>query len=332
MRGMYPRLLLALVVIAACGGGKKPVKPAPRPRPVVSKPAPRAAPACIKGGDAMGAIGQATSTDGGAAFCVSDGSATECFQVDLASARYEKRKEPPTPQPAAINDAIKVETTATEVKVCKGDACKSISPKLPKGSDGQLVAAANESHAVVMVGNSEAGKGVAEVWDLGKNKKVSTIKYAKSDFKCGVPRMLGSTVYISASVCAGPAARATLYNVKGKRIGDVGGKEFGTFSEIAVQVEGNLWAFLEENGSVLALQDVANGKVHKTISLAALWAAEGTAPSKDAPPMGNPGESAMVRGAPGTLLVISGSPTPGNVAVIDVASGDVKIVRAPACK
>ena len=325
-------LVLAVAVAAGCGGGgKKPKKPTPATKPVATKPPPPP-PACIKAGDAMGAIGQAASTDGGAAFCVSDGSASECFGVDLASGKYEKLTAPPTAQSATVAESVKVETTATEVKVCKGDACKTVAPKLPKGDAGQLSAAANETHAVVMIGNGEAGKSVAEIWDLGKNKKTGVIKYAKADFKCGVAKMLGSTIFISASVCAGPAARATLYNVKGKRVGDVGGKEFGTYSEVAVQVEGNKWAFLEENGSMLALQDVATGKVTKTISLAALWAAEGTAPSKDAPPMGNPGESAMVRGAPGTLLVISGSPTPGNVAVVDVASGDVKVVRAPVCK
>ena len=48
--------------------------------------------------------------------------------------------------------------------------------------------------------------------------------------------------------------------------------------------------------------------------------------------MGNPGESALVRGGDNQLLVIAGSPSTGSVGVIDVASGEMKVVRAPTCK
>jgi hypothetical protein len=95
-----------------------------------------------------------------------------------------------------------------------------------------------------------------------------------------------------------------------------------------------VWAFLEENGSLVALQDVASGKVQKTVDLGPLWKPEGEDPKEkgDAPTMGNPGETSLVRGGAGKLLVISGGPTPGSVGVIDVASGEMKIVRAPLCK
>jgi hypothetical protein len=336
---MRAALASCLVAVVACGGGgdKKKVTPKPQPKPVAKKPPPPPPPPCIKGGDAMGAIGGATGSDAAAEFCVSDGSSNECFKVDIASGEYTKLDAPPTPQPAAVEaDDIKVETTPTEVKVCAGEDCKTLTPKVPKGADSQLVAVANKTHAVVMIGDTEAGKGVAELWDLGKSKKAATIKYAKTDFKCGVPKLLGSTVFISASVCAGPAARGTLYNLKGKKVADVGGKDFGTYSEVAVQVTGPLWAFLEENGSMIALQDVSTGKVGKTISLAPLWTgeapADGEKPDDAAPAMGNPGESALVRGGDNQLLVIAGGPSPGTVGVIDVGTGEMKVLRAPICK
>jgi hypothetical protein len=340
MRGMKVALAICLAALTACGGGDAKKKTTPKPPvKVAKKPPPPPPPACIKGGDAMGAIGGATGSNGGAEFCVSDGSSSECFKADLASGEYQKLDAPPAPQAASLEDSgVKVETTPTEVKVCAGEDCKTLAPKVGK-ADSQLVAVANATTAVVMVGNTESGKGVAEVWDVAKSKKVATIKYAKSDFKCGVPKLLGSTIYISASVCAGPAARAVLYSAKGKRIADVGGKEFGTYSEVAVQVKDNLWAFLEENGSMVALQDVATGKVQKTISLAPLWQGENDAAAGDdkkdgdsAPAMGNPGESALVRGGDNQLLVIAGSPSTGNVGVIDVASGEMKVTRAPVCK
>jgi len=332
-------LVACLVVVTACGGGeaKKPTLPKKVAKPVIKKPPPPP-PACIKGGDAMGAIGGATGSDAGVEFCVSDGSSNECFTADLASSKYDKLEAPPTPQSAMVDPGdVKVETTATEIKICKADDCKSVTPKVAK-PDNQLVAAANESIAVVMIGDAEAGKGVAEIWDVAKNKKKTTIKYAKADFKCGVPKLLGDTIYISASVCAGPAARGGLFNLKGKKFADVGGKEFGTYSEVAVQVKDNLWAFLEENGSMVAIQDVVTGKVAKTIALGPLWSPEAPpdveAADTDsmAPAMGNPGESSLVRGGDNQLIVIAGSPATGSLGVIDVNTGELRVVRAPTCK
>ena len=84
------------------------------------------------------------------------------------------------------------------------------------------------------------------MWDVAKKKTLATIKYAKGDYKCGSAAMLGDTVYISASVCAGPDARGALYTAKGKKLADVGGKDFGTYGTGGVQLDGSQWAFLEE--------------------------------------------------------------------------------------
>jgi hypothetical protein len=141
-----------------------------------------------------------------------------------------------------------------------------------------------------------------------------------------------------------------------------------------MQVEDNTWAFLEENGAAIALQDVKTGKLVKTIDVGAVWAQEvaqapadapaddsATPPSptagegeknakkpatkdagaqapadkgapENAPSMGNPGESVLVRGGDGKLVVITGGPAPGNVAIVDVDSGEAKILHAKACK
>ena len=75
-----------------------------------------------------------------------------------------------------------------------------------------------------------------------------------------------------------------------------------------------------------ALQDVAKGKVLKTIDVSALFEAEaGNAK------LGNPGESAIVRLGTGKVAVIGGPPATGSVAIVDLASGTVKVVHAPMC-
>jgi hypothetical protein len=320
--------------VAGCGGGGEAKKTTPKIVAVKKKPPPPAPkPVCIVAGDGVAEIGNASGGAGGAEFCVSSGNAdaSECFSVDLAGKKYERMTGVPTAQDAGLTPSpVRVETTPTEVTVCKGEDCKTLAPKVAR-PEGQLVAVANEQIAVVMLGDGEAGKNVAEVWDVAKAKKLTTIKYARGDFKCGVPKLLGSTIFISASVCAGPASAGTLYSAKGKKLGDAGGKGFGTYSEVVVQVKDDVWAFLEENAAVVVLQDVATGKVEKTIKLAALWTEEGEQPEGDALPMGNPGETALVRGGDGKVLVISGSPSPGHVGVIDVAAGTVDVIRAPRC-
>jgi hypothetical protein len=47
--------------------------------------------------------------------------------------------------------------------------------------------------------------------------------------------------------------------------------------------------------------------------------------------MGNPGESALLRIGPGKLAVIGGAPATGQVALVDVATGEVKVIKASVC-
>jgi len=366
MRGT--RITFVIVSLLAACGGKSPPPPTPPVAKAPPKPPPPPPPACVKAGEEQSAIGSAGADADHARFCVSDGTDTnQCFTVALADGKLEKAGAPEAPQSAALGDAhARVETTATEVKVCvTPDDCKTIKPSVPKNAQNPIDAAVNAQGtiAVVMLGDAEKGKGTAEVWDVAKNKKLSSIKYAKADFKCGHARVLGDTVFVSADVCSGPAAHAMLYTTKGKKLADVGGKEFGTYGTEPLQVKDDTWAFLEENGAAIAMQDVKTGKIAKTIDVGAVWAPEVAAepvaaapptagegekaakkpeaPAGDqpptagepaAPPMGNPGESVLVRGVEGKLVVITGGPSPGNVAVVDVESGEAKVFHARACQ
>jgi hypothetical protein len=244
-------------------------------------------------------------------------------------------------------DPARLESTAKDVKVCIGDTCFTFKPKVPKGNENPIDAVANATgtYAAVMAGNAEKGKGTVELWDVVKGKMIGKpIKYAKGEYKCGEARVLGDTLYISASVCAGTDARGWLFNSKGKKIGEVGGKEFGTYGTVPVQLTETQWAFLDENAATIAIQDVATGKVEKTIDIGLLWG--GGAPAADAPAegeeaaaepavppaIGNPGESAMVRGGEGKLVVVTGGPAPGSVGIVDIASGDLTSITALACE
>jgi hypothetical protein len=328
-----PLVYLAIATSLVACGGKAKAPPPPKEPVVAKKPPPPPPPVCVPPLEpAM--VTMATADAGGARFCVNDGAEQNaCFEVDLDSKKYATLDESPIAQTATIDaPAARVVASPTEIKVCTGegeDACKSLKPKVPKGATEPITAAIDGSGAwaVLMLGDAEAGKGVAEVWDVAKGKKTATIKYAKGDQKCGTAQVLGDVIYISASVCAGPAAKGALYSLKGKKVADVGGKDFGTYGASAVQVSGTQWAFLEEGAGAIALQDVKTGKVEKTIDLLALWNGGGGERGG-----GNPGESALVRGGEGKLVVIAGSPAAGSVGIVDVASGETTVIPSIACK
>lgn len=312
MRGAF------LVWLVACGGSPMPPAPAP------SGPAPAAAPACVRAPDEAAPITRATGDDSRVQYCIGQRD-DQCFTLDLATGKLAHLDKPP---PAPAGDAgARIEATNPELKVCTGTDCKPLTPQVWPGA-APLHAATNGTIAVVLLGDAEAGKGYADVYDVAKAKKLTSFKYAHGDYRCGEVAMLGDSIYLATNVCAGPAGRATLYTTKGKKIAAVGGREFGTFGNANARVDGDTWAFLDENGSRLALQDVVKGKVAKSIEVGALWR---TDPSqKDS--FGNPGESAVVKLSAGKLAVIAGTPANGSVAVIDVASGKVEVVRAPLCK
>lgn len=326
-----------VLLAAACGGKGKPAE-VKAPAPVAEvKPPPPPPPVCVPASETA-EIKTATADAKAAQFCVADNGADACFSVDLASGKFSKLDEAPAAQrPALETGAARVETTPTEVKVCvdvaDGEAsCTTLKPKVAKGASEPIVAAVNAdgTTAVAVIGDTAKGKAVAEVWDVAKKKKVATIKYAKGDYKCGHVDVLGDTIFVRGATCDGTSARGGLYSGKGKKLGDVGGADFGTYRTTAVQLDGPTWAFLEESGGTIAIHDVATGAAGKTIDLVALWAGSG---AEDAPRAnGNAGVSTLVRGDDGKVVVITGGPMPGNVGIVDVDTGEVKVWKALACK
>jgi hypothetical protein len=333
------RLRWVLLLLSACSGGAS--KPPPEaPKPVVhEEPKPPPKPACVQTPEGEAAITHASVNGGRVQYCVGT-VVDQCFALDLASGALTHLDAPP----AATAEPNHIETTNPDLKVCTGDQCKSLTPQVWPGT-APLHAATNGQFAVVLLGDAEHGQGYAEVYDVQKAKKVASIRYARGDWKCGEVQMLGETIYIGASTCTSPSGRAALYTTKGRKIANVGPRDFGTYGNSVVQVDGNTWAFLGENGAHVALQDVVKGKVVKTIDVSDLWRKPSDAPppppkdakaGKAAAPaapdaFGNPGESALVQLEPGKLAVIAGTPMNGSVAVVDVASGEVKVTRAPLC-
>jgi hypothetical protein len=285
--------------------------------PIASAPPP----ACITPPDEAAEITHAVGDAARVQFCV--GAAAEhCFALDLASGALAALDKPP-------RERAGVETTVAETKVCAGADCKTLAAQPWQGPRHSRVAASGPIE-VVLLGDAVAGKGYTEVWDMTASNKLATFHYAHGDFRCGDVALLGHTIYISANACTAPTGRGTLYALDGKKLANVGDKDFGTFGNALVEVDGAEWAFVDENATRLVIQDVATGRVKKTIDVTALWR-RGGAGSADSAPIGNPGESAIVKLDAARLAVIGGTPANGSVAIVDVATGAVKVVRAPLC-
>jgi hypothetical protein len=313
---------LALMMLAACASSK----PGPSKATEVTANPPRGMPrpACIEPPELDSSITRVKAVGTYLSFCVGK-VAEQCFRIQLVSGKMSRLAKPPVVEPTGAH----VELANPKVEVCKDDACTPLTPKvLPTMMGLRATTNPEGTVAVVLLGDAQAGKGYAEVWDVVTGKRTAKFKYTRGEFRCGEVRILDGTIYMSVAVCGTPGARGALYSLKGKKIANVGGKDFGTFGGAVAHVEGTTWAFLEENGSRIAIQDVAKGKVAKTIDVTNLWSPDGhQAPGA----MGNPGESALVTLGPNRLAVIAGAPSTGKVAVVDVPTSDVSLIKAPLC-
>lgn len=313
----------ALVALAACGAPDPGYRPGSASEAKDQEP-PAPGAACVPSADTA-VISHATVDGDRVSYCI--GGDTACFAMDVKSGAFTRLRAPPADPPGG---GAKVKTTAPEIEVCSGGECKQLTPKILPGAN-PIHAVTNSAGTifVLLLGDAEGGKGYAEIWDVAKQKKTATFKYARGDYRCGELAMLGETVLVNASNCAGPTARATLWTVKGVKIANVGKGDFGTYGNARAQLTLTDWAFLDENGNKLAIQNVPKGKLVKTIDVSALWRDEGSA-VKDA--LGTPGESALVRLDDDRVAVIAGSPHEGSIAEVTLASGDVRVVPAPRCR
>jgi hypothetical protein len=329
-------LVSTLVVVAAAGialgacGEAAPetrtiMVPLPQPPPL---PKPKPPPPCIAVPDDDAGIQHATVIGSRVGYCVGDGS-DRCFALDIGNGELEHVAGPSPDIDEAAKTTAHVETANPELKVCTPAACKTLTSKILPGT-APLHAATNPAgtYAAVLLGDDEAGKGTAEVWDVAAGKRLAVIRYARGRFRCGDIAFVGDTVLVTARTCAEPSARGALYTIKGRKLANVGGADFGLFGGAYVHLTGANWAFLEENGQRIAVQDVVKGKVLKTIDTSAIWQRP-DAQGSDA--IGNPGESALLSLAPGKVALVAGSPANGSVATVDIETGAVAITRAPLC-
>lgn len=318
---MRRRLVLALALGSAACGGSSTVTHTPKWAEATTAAPSKPRAACIPQLDEDMTITAASASGTSVQYCVGS-EQPECFAFDTKARQLSRLATKPAPRNDAAAYVLTIEPT---LDVCASTQCKSLAPKVLAGmSTIRAATNATGSIAVVLLGDAPSGKGYAEIWDVPRTKRVTSFKYARGELRCGDVAMLGDSIYLAASACKQPTARAALYTTKGRKIANVGGADFGVYGHARVQVDATTWAFLEENARQVAVQDVVKGKLKKAIPLTSLFVGDGAQ-------MGNPGESAIVKLDSGMLVVIAGAPATGNLALVDPANGAVEIVRPPSC-
>lgn len=310
-----------LVLLAGCAGGKTTARAT---APKTANTETTATSVCIDPAGEAATIAHATAQGSKLAFCIGTSRTADpkqCIEVDLQSRAYHRLDKPP----AIAAGPAHVETTMPRLDVCVSGSCTSLVAKVMPEMAAMRAATNNDgSQAVVLLGDAERGRGYAEVWDVGKKQRTGKFRYAHGIYRCGDVAMLGTSIYLSAAQCNAPAARARLYNLRGRQIANVGGRDFGSFGNAFVQVDGDTWAFLSENANKLVFQDVAKGTIVKRIDTSKLFGQESG--------LGTPGESTLTHLPDGRLVVIAGSPATGSLAIVDPKSDKLDLVPAPACK
>lgn len=296
---------LALIALAACAPTAPPAQPrditAPVPRPPVTV-------TCIPKTAAK--ITYAIGEGQRVRYCL--GETKQCFAIDPDVAEiggFAHVEAVPPPPPAGAY----VETTQPRVEVCSSAECTSLTTQV-LGRAAQIRAAttADGMFAAFLFG-ATTPKSYVEIWDVTTTKKLSTIRKGG----CDDVAMLGETVLLRCG------AQATLFTRAGKKLADAGGRGFAFATY--VPLDGNLWAFLDERGANIAVQDVARGTVVKKIDTSGVFMIGGAQ-------QGAPGESALVKLGDGRLVVIAGAPALGSVAAVDPKTGILELRQAPLCQ
>lgn len=310
---------------------------------------PAGPPGCIEVHPELGRGQYATrfSVNGGyASFCLSEDQG--CWEVDLASGEYIRgpnRQGPdalysgPRVQPLTP-PMLTVRATADEVQVCGlgEEDCFSVRPDR-SGEAQQPPSQPIDAHVdatgalLAMTWGDEPDEvRRVETWSLKRRKRIKRFAITKKgkDPPCGTAIPLGpKRLYVETNICAGPAGQAEIRTIRGRRVKKVGGrKAIGTFATVPIQIEGNLWAFVDEQGTSVVVQDVRKGRVKHRIDLGPV-----VPKSPDGLPMTDPGHNLHARGPDQTVVILMPGPIAGDVVVVDPLEGKiVKHLRPPVCE
>lgn len=256
-------------------------------------------------------------SDGKLSLCAfgsaSDGSMKQtCFAIDVANGKWTSASPSVASDPPVVVRASSPKVTVgdADATICASDgkSCKKLVASGEVDPGLGLTAAADEALALGVLSYVD-GTPQVETFDLASGRRISKFRAGTRKLLCVSVDVLGETLVVDEAECGTDKHRTWLATKKGKKVASVGGSKAVAPSS-QLQLGNNLAAFSTQGEVVI--QNLKTGKVTKRISLG----------------KGHQGDTAIV-GNDTQLVVVWGG---GDIATVDVASGQVSSFAAPLCR
>jgi hypothetical protein len=317
--------IIGFLVVAACAGPAHPIAAPPHAVPDAAPATPDAAPAHLTCAPANGDVRLASSAGGKLGYCViAEGGAAGCFETDLATEKsapgaylpeLDATDAPPRPR-RPRTDVFTAKADGEHVALCPpGALCAETKVKVPPtepDSAPPSVAVSDDGALFAIVSGSHVS-----IYKAASDHPTAFKASPAIDVE-----LMGHTLAVTSTPCAGPCSTTQLRDEKGNKLADVGGKDpANTSSGEDARVGGDVWAW-DDGGKALLFQDVRTGKVIAHIDDKSI----GVEPSEI-------GESPLVLVATDLgLAAITTGANPGDVVILGANGKQVKKISAPRCK
>jgi len=204
--------------------------------------------------------------------------------------------------------------------------------------DGQRAPSAEvdaKAERLAVIAGADSKPAVAYIFDLPGGVRRAKFVAGNDDFTCAEVAFLGArSLLVTISVCAGPAGRAYLADADtGERKAWVGGRDSWQAWDVKpLRVPGggaNDWAFREQLGGEVVIQDVVTGTVLRRIDLSAHVPSDPVSKL----PATDPLWGRLFHTSGNKLAVLNeGAGAQGVFIIVDPVAGVVdRVVKMPAC-
>jgi len=279
-------------------------------------------------------------------FCYDEAGTPACWAFDLQHKTLAPRDRPAAATASGaktmdVPGGLRVDFESGAISLCTTEFsdCKALDVSGDRYVRGDFDA--DRKRVVVTTEGRTGAPAKATFYDVVTRRAVKALVIGTDEFPCGDMEFLGADVILvrrqqCAVANASPSAAAaaargeallldpTTYETRAR----VGAEGFRGYKVFAARVDGSRWAFRDQDGLTLAIQDVASGKLLVTLDLAPTFPV--TVDRSRPVPDGDDG--ALFGLGDGHLLVVHDGPAQGTLVLVDGKAGTMlETLQIPAC-
>ena len=269
---------LSLIAVVACASDRGKIvqfapipsasTSAPSPPPVAAAPPPAAPGGCLKNPESP--VDGAAVTADVVSFCATDGNERACFDASMSGAFA-----PAAVRPSKPPREVGAHTTVDEdghVEICpSAGSCQTLTTTVAKSA-----AADDAGTRVAIVDN--AHEGTLLVFDVAKPAKPivtiqswKTMMGAAGEAPFDNAYFLGADRLVAYAHCTPESDCARIFDLKGKKVGDVGGDGFTVSDGVPpFPLGAGQWAFLQVDAPTLVVVDAQTAKTRHKFDLSSV--------------------------------------------------------------